>query len=66
MAPKPQDAEEALPASVIAHAEAACASNAEEEEALPRRRRSTTGASIYSRFQDAVQDNVNARTGASL
>lgn len=66
MAPKPKDVEEALPASVIAHAQAACASNAEEEQAIPRRRRSTTGASIYSRFQDALQDNVNARAGASM
>ena len=67
MSPTPPDAEDALPASVLAHAEAACASNAQEEQASPhRRRKSSQGASIYSRFQDVVQDNLNSRQGASL
>ena len=67
MAPKPEDVEEALPVSVIEHAQAACVANAEEEQTLPRRRRSTAAASsIYSRFQDVVQDNMNSRQGASL
>lgn len=67
MAPKTEDVEEALPASVIEHAQAACVANAEEEQTLPRRRRSSAAvSSIYSRFQDATQDNMNSRQGASL
>lgn len=66
MAPKPQNVEEALPASVIEHAQAACVANAEEEQALPRRRSNAAAPSIYSRFQDAVQDNINSRQGATL
>lgn len=67
MARKHQNVEEALPASVIEHAQAACVANAEEEQTLPRRRRSTAAMpSIYSKFQDAVQDNMNSRQGATL
>lgn len=67
MAPKPEHVEEALPTSVIEHAQAACEANAEEEQTLPHRRRSTAAtSSIYCRFQDAAQDNMNSRQGASL
>lgn len=57
--------EEAVPASVIAQAEAAVAANIEDDEvAPPRRRRSTaqtTAQSFFSLLQDTIQDNIDNR-----